>query len=258
MDIEDLMKKFEESVRAEFDNLRTTFYNPNVKGGQYEKILLKFLQTYLGDVFKFDSRVALIDTNHDIFQLLEPSQNEFDVVAQFKTTFPSKVYVHNDIQYVSYDSCAFIVEVAQTLTKRQLQDDLNKLGKLTTLNKKLGWLEKGKRFGTTIGGPANVEYPLRVLFYYEATISVKELMSALEKEIKSWDILIVFKDERMLINANLPIIIKKPPIPWFSGKGNVLLWLFHVLGLSIPYPIFVDAFGPFRKALFRKQEKREV
>jgi len=255
MNIDDLIGKFEESLREKFDNIRTTLYNPNVKGGQYERILREFFETYLGDVFNFNSRAALIDTNHDIFELLKPSENEFDVVAQFKTTFPSKVYAYGDIQYVSYDSCAFIVEVAQTLTKKQLQEDLNKLGKLNTLNKKLGWLQKGKRFQAPIlGGQANVEYPLRILFYYEASISGEELASAISKETECWDILIILQKERLLINTSLPILFKKPPRPWFSAKGNVLLLLFHVLGGSIPYPIFVDAFGPFRKALFKQKE----
>lgn len=255
MNMEDLVNNFSNSLEDEFKKLRSIHYNPNVKGGGYEKILKEFLETYLGNVFTFDSRVALIDTNHDIFQLLKPSQNEFDIVVQYRTTFPSKVYTYKNIHYISYDSCAFVIEVAQTLTKKQLQDDLNKLRILTVLNKKLGWLDKGKRFDFTVGGPYNVDYPLRVLFYYEASISRKEFTSALEKEIDSWDVLVLLKEKLLLLNSQLPAVIKKPPALWVTVKENALLWLFQLLADSLPYPLIVDAFGPFRKVLFKNKEK---
>jgi hypothetical protein len=67
-------------LRKEFESLRLTYYNPVLKGHGYEDVLREFLQTYLGDVFKFYSRVALIDTNHEILQLLKLAQNAVSTV----------------------------------------------------------------------------------------------------------------------------------------------------------------------------------
>lgn len=256
MNIDELVKAFNDSLRVKFDELSRVPYNPNVKGEGYEKILKTFLETYLGGVFTFDKRVALIDDAHKLIELLKPGENEFDVVATYKTSFPSKVFEFEGLTYVSYDSCAFIVEVAQTMTKGQLEDDLAKLRKLNALGIRGG-------MASYVGGPNTIMYPPRILFYAKQSMKNEVFTDMLNCCADGWELVLVLGEDLLIVNAKLPIVrprslpMVKDSLPKSNVtiKENALLWMFEVLSDLLPYPLIVDAFGPFRSAIFSAIEK---
>jgi hypothetical protein len=251
MNIEELVEAFNKSLRKEFEVTSDVPSASNVKGMSYENTLKEFLEKYLGGVFAFNTRVALVDDDHKVFRLFSSKENEFDVVATYKTSFPNTIFQHSEVKYVSYDSCAFIIEVAQTLTKPQIEDDLDKLSKLSEL---------GLRGGNSacVKGPNNIFYVPRLLFYDKHEIDQNVMMNLLEENVGSWELVLVFEKDLLFVNHRLPIARARSlpigtteiPDKPIVIKRNSLLWMFHALMELLPYPIVVDAFGPFRKALF--------
>ena len=251
MSIEKLVEAFDKSLRDEFNRISEVPCAPSVKGTSYENILKGFLEGYLGGVFTFNTRVALVDDDHKVFGLFKPGRNEFDVVATYKTSFPNAIFQCDAVKYVSYDSCAFIIEVAQTLIKQQIEDDLDKLSKLSKL---------GPRGGNAacVASPNNISYVPRLLFYNKPEINSSEMMRLLVENIGSWELVLVYDKDLLFVNHTLPIArarslpISTTGIPDkpIVVERNSLLWMFHALMELLPYPLIVDAFGPFRKALF--------
>jgi len=56
-----VLQDIDESLKTEFDRNRRQFYNPNVKGQVYEKVLAAFLRKYLGTMFTIYERAKHLD-----------------------------------------------------------------------------------------------------------------------------------------------------------------------------------------------------
>ena len=132
-------KKFlegiENGLKSEFNNLRDKHFNTNTKGYEYEKILKDFLASYFGGIYDFHVRVPLVDIELEALSVFSSSENEFDVVATYKTVVPRIVLKVHETSFLPYDAVAFIAEVKQTVTKAGLESDLKKFDKLDTRKK---------------------------------------------------------------------------------------------------------------------------
>lgn len=197
---EKLLDAIEEQLKTRFKEIRDEKYNPNTKGYDYEEILQKFCNDYLGGGFDFQIRVGMMDSELKVNTIFGSKENEFDIVATYKNAVPK--LVHHRL--VPYDSVAFVIEVKQTLTLPNLEKDLGKLEKLSKLpvsNNRCG-LYTDKR----IFKGYRINRPLRILFYFEAEAKEDEVFKLLEGSLaKSWDLCIILKKRDCVSKLNVAL-----------------------------------------------------
>jgi hypothetical protein len=230
----------------QFETNREALYNQNTKGGNYEKIVGKTLETYLGTQFDFYYRAQLIDMRMEYLNVFSVGQNEFDVVAAFKTASPRLVLKIEDTPWVPLDSIAFCVEVKQDATTSSVESDLGKLGLLDKLPR------SPNRVGVSLGGNFNIQRPLKILFYYERKIDWNKLDSLLAQQIEHWDMVIFLKEDFSFLNPSLPVA----KIVRDSGASKLkefqqhsLLFLLFVVTASLPVPMSVSTLDTFLNIL---------
>jgi hypothetical protein len=195
-----LLSAIEKQLAHRFQEIRDEKYNPNTKGYDYEEILKKFFENYLGGAFDFYIRLGVLDVELKINSMLEPRKNEFDVIAVYKNAVPKVIH----LRFIPYDSVAFITEAAQTLTLQKLKADLKKL-------ERLNCLQIGRRnichSSRTLMFPIN--RPLRMLFYYESKANADAVEQLLLHERKGvWDILVIMNSHFVIYNTTLPLVTK--------------------------------------------------
>ena len=239
-----ILDGIEKGLKNKFEFIREQTFNPNTKGGEFEKILKRFFESYLSGLLDFHVRVSLIDTELDAFTVFSSGENEFDVVATFKTTVPKIVLELESTAFLPYDSVAFVTEVKQELSKTALENDLKKLEKLTKLK------TSEKRFGVLITGNYTIKRPLRILFYYESRIAQETMYELLVNYMNAWDFVIILKDNMLLGNSCIPSIGKrfdteKP----MSFDRYVLLFLMLLTSQSLPCPPIVSTWSLFAKMM---------
>ncbi|HML03608.1 MAG TPA: DUF6602 domain-containing protein [Candidatus Bathyarchaeia archaeon] len=195
-----LLDAIETQLNNSFQAIRNLKYNPNTKGYDYEGILKKFFEDYLGNAFEFLTRVGVIDNELKMNSTLISGENEFDVVAIHKNAVP-KIVIN---RFVPFDSVAFITEVKQTLTVENLESDLIKLGKLSLLK-----VSDRSQIGN-LPSNFNIEKmrrPLRLLFYYEQKADFEKVKRLLEVDYKeSWDLFVVLTQHLVICNTTMPLI----------------------------------------------------
>lgn len=198
---EKLLDAIETQLENRFCEIYEEKYNPNTKGYDYEEILAKFFEEYLGGAFDFLIRVGLLDMELKVNSVLTPKENEFDVIAIYTNAIP-KVVHH---RLVPYDSVAFIIEAKQTLTLPNLKADLlkfDKISKLKVANNRPNIIATSRVFA-----PFKIKKPLRFLFYYEGEIKDEKLIETLEGEHrKAWDICVILKKNIVFLNSTLPYV----------------------------------------------------
>lgn len=198
---EKLLIAIETQLKNRFCEIYEQKYNPNMKGHDYEKILAKFFEDYLGGAFDFLVRVGVLDMELKVNSVLTPKENEFDVIAIYKNAIP-KLVQH---KFVPYDSVAFITEAKQTLTTTNLKKDLlkfKKLSKLKVANNRPNIFSSSNYFADY-----KVKRPIRFLFYYEKKADTKKIIEILEGENgKFWDVCVIFKENIALLNSTLPYV----------------------------------------------------
>ena len=126
---EKLLASFEKQLILKFEAIREEIIPPNTKGGEYEEIVKKFFEDYIGDAFEFLTRFGVLDIELKVNSIYKTGENEFDVVAIYRDAVP-KLRHH---RLVPYDAVAFIIEVKQNLRLSFLKKDLMKLRKLNEL-----------------------------------------------------------------------------------------------------------------------------
>lgn len=243
--IYDILEIANREILTNFEEIRKIKYNPNVKGGAYEIILKEFLERYLGSIYEFHTRVAILDYEGKALSVFNSGENEFDVAALFKNAVPRVVIElkNSGIRYVPLDAVAFLVEVAQTLNSQILEGDLKKFDKLSNL-------PLGNRFTMFIGRETTIQKPLKILIYYEDEIDKDSLVNNLISYGSAWDIMTLVKRDWVIINSNLPIVKRKEE-PLIILNKNSLLKTMLVMVISLPYPSIVDASKLFVEHLFR-------
>lgn len=243
-----LLDGVDKNLRNRFDTIREVHYNPNTKGGNYEKILAQYLREYLDTLVDFHIRSAILDATLEVLNIFPKGGNEFDVVATYKTATPKIVLKTGDMSYIPYDAVAFFIEVKQTLSKSKLEDDLKKY-------KKLLELQLSNRFRSKLGPVTRIDYPMKILFYYENEISKGTLEKILVENNDFWDILIIYQDNIMYANSRLPYIIRaqkilKGTLQDFSRFNEHILMQFIILiQSSLMYSHIVDTLPVFYKLL---------
>jgi len=241
-----ILENIEQKLKNRFNEIHKTFYNPNVKGANYERILAEFLTEYFGGVYDIHTRVALLDGDLRALEIFSSGENEFDVVATFKTMCPRIVLEIGDMRYVPYDGVAFLVEVKQTLTKRSLEEDLSKLDKVSQLG--YYWREC---VTAELTGRYKIDRPLRALFYHERRTDDKVLADLLS-HYSSWDLLLVLSEDMLLANyETLPLIRACSPrtdriIRLFPYP---LLQFIMTIHASRSFPLYVNTSHVFLKLL---------
>lgn len=225
----EILLSMDKGLKGDFEKIRGIHYNPNVKGGDYEKIVNKFLEAYFSGKYTLYMRCSLLDTELKIHDVFSPAENEFDVVATHKRITPQIVIDRNGSVTVPYDATAFIVEVKQTLTITNLSKDLHKYKKLGKVN--------FSDMGPIISGNFTVEHPFKVLFYYEGNLTEK-MIDKLIKSRKHWDILISFKPDILIASGELPLtkkLTKAEPIAIYNQY--CLAVMLYYLPATLPTPL---------------------
>jgi hypothetical protein len=239
----ELLTEIENGLKDKFLSVRKKHFNRNKKGYEYEKTLATFLESYLGGVYDFYVRVPLIDHELEALSILSVDENEFDVVATYKTAVPKIVLKAHDTSYIPYDAVAFVVEVKQKLDKTVLEDDLEKLDKL-------GKLKVGKRFGDHFTTKYSIQRPLKILFYYESGTTIDTLIASLNNKRNAWDFMVVLMDGDMFGNPSMPIVGKRYKIDKIVRKTNYpLLRLMLYATTSLPCPPIVNTWDLFLNLL---------
>jgi len=247
----EMLDRIEKSLENDFKLIRGTYYNPNSKGYDYEDTLAEFLKKYLGNFFTFFIRVPIYDEKIDSENIFTAKENEFDVVATYNNALPKTVFEFRKRRFVPYDATAFIIEVKQTLTKSNLNKDLEKLRKLSML--KLG----GNVYIPSIKTPFSIGRPARILFYYERKMKDKLLWDTLAKSRDWCNFLVVCNENKLVLSPHVPIVkqivndLGASPNRSVLEQSHALLKLMYYLTMSVQYPIIVNAWGIF-ETLFSK------
>jgi len=214
---ERIIEKVENELMNELREVMELPSSPNVKGEMYEVKISSFFEKYLGSIYDFHTRVSIIDFLGFCFEVFKPIENEFDIVATYKTAVPRIILKHegevnekkSEFKYIPYDSVAFIIQVKQDLDKGKLKSDLEKLKKIRSLPLCPGRIPASVTYPNTlyIGGPS--VSPLNILFYLRGSIS-NEAIESLLKEFKDcWDFLVIVEDKILLINYRIVTTLNK-------------------------------------------------
>lgn len=196
-----LLDAADEGLRNRFKETKKLLFNSNSKGGNYENILAQYLESYLGNLVDFHTRSGILDAGLEALTLFSLGENEFDIVATYNTASPKIVIKHGNISYIPWDAVAFLIEVKQTLTTDNLRHDLKKLDKAKKLH-------LSNRFESKLGPITRVDFPLKILFYYENKVAQETLEDILVSNDDFWDILVIFQEDRMYANSRLPFITR--------------------------------------------------
>jgi hypothetical protein len=219
--------------------------NQNTKGFEFEKSIARTLGDYLGSEFEFHVRSQIIDVNLDYLNIFSVGQNEFDIVATFRSASPKIIMRIGDAEYVPYDSVAFILEIKTKMDKTRLADDLEKLKKLALLP-----LTK-TRFSLIIASDKFVMRPLRLLFYYESSIDETTESKLLTDYYEYWDVIYKIQNDEVILNSSLPAVkhimslhgINQNIIKW--GGNNCAVVLLTIISSSVPTPLRVNIIETF-------------
>ena len=226
----EILSAVSQKLRGDFEAIRGTQYNPNVKGYDYEAIVEHFLASYLSGLFEFHQRCSLLDSRLDICKRFNPRENEWDIVATFRHAAPRIVLERGGTAWVPYDAVAFLVAVKQTLTPQALEKDLERYERLACVH--------FTEFGPTISSEFSVQRPLKILFYYEGSIT-QTIVETLSRRNNGWDILVSFKEDAILANKCIPLAEKQtlPQKPLFANIGYSLPILLMFISVSVPMPL---------------------
>ncbi len=237
-------------IISEFEKFRDIQANTNTKGGVYEKTVSEFFTVYLGSRFDFHTRAHLLDINMEYLELLSLGQNEIDVVATFNSAYPKIILKLGGVNFVAYDSVAFLAEIKTTLDKTNLTKDLIKFEKINGLSLSEFKIRVG---GAFIGGDYIVEKPLRILFYFDSEIQEATREELLVNHYLAWDIMLIVQKKEIVLNSSLPMVkflMQKSGPPsdakiYSFGGDNTFIMLMLILAATIPVPETVPTINTF-------------
>ena len=261
-DKELLIRNAIQQVKNRFEEIRRSNYNPNTKGYNYEKICKEFFEIYLGSLYEFHIRASVVDYEGKYNVVFKQGENEFDVVATYKTAIPKIVLEVGDSKFIPLDAVAFIAEIEQTLDKNRLKKDLEKFKKLSTLpvsRDRIGTLiwksRKGDKWKEKF---IKEDVPIpKISIYYERKINEQSLTKTLNSYKGYWDAIVLVKDEILLLNPDsvLNYGFKSDQI---IHKKDSLFWLLILISLSLPIPIRVLTVNFFINSLLSEAEMENV
>lgn len=234
-----ILNSFSDALNNRFQECKASNYDANTKGGQYEKVVSKFMETYFGGVLDFHTRAQVLDISLNCLRLFRRNSNNFDVVATFRAAIPRLIYSTGDITFVPLDSVALVAEVKDTLTKTFLKDDLEKLKLFSDLPFSVD------RFYPLITKENQVPRPLRLLVYGSKSINDRTLFSLMMDYRPYWDILVVVETDQ--IWDNLQMDLKGNDI--FYCPIRAMYQAAMAIAKHLPTPISVDVYPFFSNLL---------
>lgn len=244
-----MVDDFSEDLRNDWEQIRNRDYNPSRKGGEFEKTIKDFLETYFTSVFEFHIGCFLVDSELRSFKEFDPKQNEFDIVSLFRTATPNIVFKEGDMNWVPYDGVAFVGEVKSHLSKPNLKKDLSKLDTLKSLRG-----SPSERFPKSSSGTdMMVPHQLHCLVYDKNEIDRQTRKELFYKYPDAWDLCLIVEEDKLLLNSTLPLAhhlfnreSQNGEFKWCHIR-NGLLWLIVALSVSIPHPPVVYTTNPLVK-----------
>jgi hypothetical protein len=245
---QNIINGISKDIISEFEKFRDIQANTNTKGGVYEKTVSKFFTDYLGSRFDFHTRAHLLDINMEYLELLSLGQNEIDVVATFNSAYPKIIVKLGDVNFVAYDSVAFLAEIKTTLDKTNLTKDLKKFEKISGLPLSENKIRMGGGF---VGGNYVIERPLRILFYFDSEIQEATREELLVNHYLAWDIMLIVQRKEIVLNSSLPMVkflMQKSGIEakiYSFGGDNTFIMLMLILAATIPFPETVPTINTF-------------
>ncbi len=238
-----LMSAMHQKMKDEFERYKKLHYNPNTKGGGYEKVVLSMLTDYIGSAFNFHQRAQLIDAEMKYMDIFAKGSNEIDVIATFRNASPNLILKIQDTEFVPYDAVAFMIEVKERMDKSNLEVDLDKLRKIAMLPL------TPDRCQPPLTGSYNIERPLRILFYYDISIDDREEERLLLEHYSDWDLIVVLQKDVIILNMSLPISDILPEqfknVQIFHWEQNPLVSLLLIILASVPMPLSVSVLKTF-------------
>lgn len=230
-----MLEQFDKSILAEFERIRALRYEPNVKGGSYEKVLAEFLKAYVAGILDFHTRAQLMDAKLEYTNVFKVGENNFDVVGTFKNSIPKLVFDIEDTSFVCLDTVALILEVKQDLTKSNLIDDLEKFGKLCKLSL------TPDRYGPSITGQYTIKEPFKCLFYFDSSIDKQVLIESLFTYQEYWHMLVVLNKCELYCNPSVKFTrqVSGETQPFYTNN-YVLSQMLVILANSLPFPFVVN------------------
>jgi len=206
---ERIIEEVENELMGELRRIMELQSPPTVKGESYEDSIKEFFEKYLGSIYDFHTRISIIDFLGFCFEEFKPIENEFDIVATYKTAVPRIILEHKKQKYIPYDSVAFIIQVKQDLDKGKLKSDLEKLKKIRSLPLYPDRIPASVIYPNSlfVGGPSVP--PLNILFYLRRSISDEAIESLLKEFKDCWDFLVIVEDRKLLVNYRIIEILSK-------------------------------------------------
>lgn len=244
----EMVGDFSEELQHNWSRIRKKNYNSSKKGDEFEKTLKEYLASYFSSAYEFRRGRALLDSELRCLKEYTGKENEFDVVASFRTAIPNVVFEEGDMEWVPYDGVAFLCEVKSGLSKSALKSDLEKLETLVDLRG-----DPSDRFGVRASGGLGVAHQLHCLVYDENRINQSTRDELLDKYPDAWDLMLIVEEDKLLINSTLPIAgtlfgkEKEDASFTWCHIDNGLLWFVVALAASIQRPVSVDTTRPMIK-----------
>lgn len=202
-----IIEKIENELMDELRRIMELQIPPTVKGGSYEDSIKDFFEKYLGSIYDFHTRVSIIDFLGLCFEKFKPIENEFDIVATFRTAIPRIILQCKQQKFVPYDSVAFVIQVKQDLDKGKLKSDLEKLKRIRHLPLNPRRMPVGVEYQQRLYVGSTTMLPVNVLFYLRSSISNETIESLLKEFREFWDFLVIAEDGKLLINHRIITVL---------------------------------------------------
>lgn len=215
-----LFERVQEQLRHEWEEYRE-LYAQN-KGSTYEESFANLLTSYFGGVYDIHTKAAVIDSESMSFEIFDfiHGEDELDVLATFSQAKPRVVFEtgegKGELRWVPLESVAFFCEIKSQLTKQAIEDDFEKLNKISRLTETLDG-----RFGPMIGGDLTISDPLRCLVYDRESISVDTLSDILQNHLSDWHLLLIVENDVLLLNRNIPLAENFVPSSQMFGTDEM-------------------------------------
>lgn len=201
-EINRLVEGIQEQLNEDWNKFRNQHHNPSNKGASYEEALSNFLDKYYGSVYEIQTETVIIDENLDVFELFDTArgEHEIDLVGLFRSARPRIVFEVGEMTYVPLIGIAFLCEVKSKIDSGRLQNDLEKLQRVSELAKK-----ENRSFAISQSGTYTTDHQIKCLVYDENSISEEDIVDKLIEYSDSWDLLLLVQDDILFVNSSLPI-----------------------------------------------------
>jgi hypothetical protein len=239
--IEQIVDSVSRQLRYEWDVLAQQSYNPNTKGGAFERSIAQFLSEFLGSVYDLKTRAAVIDERLDVFETFDYDQVERDVVGTYAHMVPQLKFQVGSINFVPYKHVAFVCEVKASPGHSDIESDLETFEKLRALG------DGSDRFVMPNAGSlfeSSDTHQLLCLIYHDRGITPRDI-ELFEERSDLWDLALFVDENELLANRALTYTDSVGRLGWTSdhenlvrfGSDGILWFILHLCHTTPQVPI---------------------